>query len=1139
MNQAVPTVSIVIPTLNQISTIGACLDAIFEHTIYPSFEVIVVDGGSKDGTLELLQARTDIRLIEHGQRGITAALNRAFAQAGSNDIVRLHGDVILETRGWLTQLVTFAQSLPKPAIVGAKLVLSDDRIQAVGRSIISGLGIWERHANRKCFELDAPKKKESDDDAVEVDSVAGALAYYPRQILNATGGLDESYWPQYLDDDDFCLMARHQGYKVYVLPTVKAWHATSTWGPTAGMPVHDPHGIVPKILSLRKAMIDSQCDHFAEKWGFDPRFPDVAEIRRLYGETEICWRIGEPMRFEPKAWPPAVDAVMVTWNSLPKLKRCLESLARTRYTNLRVHIANNASTDGTKEYLDALQGTFPFELNVHHLAVNSGVAVGFNWAITQGDGELVARLDDDVELPPEWLEVLVEDFRRRPYAGCVGPKILNDNPQRDIQCTTYRMFPCVYGNDGEDDHGQADFLARTVHVRGCCNLYRRDVLEDVGLFDLRFSPSQFDDPDHHIALAASGYEVLYDGRVGVIHSLTSGLGKSYAAITNQNANREKLFGKWGHDVWMVLDRSLDLSTEGRLIPLVEDPRFFEQLPDQSEFPRIVLRRAEADRRSKILKVDESRRELLKSNGELAQIWEDTIDLARARIRDGFFRHAEMTLLQHLELQPGSAKAMRMLAEVQIRLGEPDRVEAMMRRARRIDASSLAFDSGRGPGLVTLEDAQRLMAEQAGAVSRTGTADRSSDIGETSLDNACVEVVTRMKVLICNTYQPRVAGGDMHQMKKLAQHLRRLGATVDFAYVNHPDPTGYDVVHVVNLWFPNQTLPQVKGIRRQRPDVPIVMTPIYWDMAEKHWADHVVPTSFMSSRSEDELLQRLALLGQDELKWNGRRRREATEPNFRGYCDYQRQILDRIDWLLPQSELEMENLEKTLEMSLPYTVVRNAAEPAVFDAATPDAFVQKYGVEDFVITVGLVENRKNQALLLYAMRSLGIPVVVVGRHYDPYYMRVCRDIAPKNTLFIEHMPHEMLASALKAARVFALPSWMECASFAMIEAALAGCGLVVSDRTSEPEYFGNNAYYCDPANVISIRDSVVRAFTNYDRDSDKRAALHQRFTQDWTWEEAARQTIVGYENAIAARAGGQLIGASRGGQKGIWDLGTPS
>jgi hypothetical protein len=106
------------------------------------------------------------------------------------------------------------------------------------------------------------------------------------------------------------------------------------------------------------------------------------------------------------------------------------------------------------------------------------------------------------------------------------------------------------------------------------------------MFDLRYSPSQFDDPDHHLAVAAAGYEILYDGRVGVVHKLNNGLARSYAALSNQQGNAAKMYGKWGSDVFEVLEKSLDLSREGRYLPDDGDTSSaFLDAPEPGSFPR--------------------------------------------------------------------------------------------------------------------------------------------------------------------------------------------------------------------------------------------------------------------------------------------------------------------------------------------------------------------------------------------------------------------------------------------------------------------------------------------------------------------------------------------------------------------------
>ena len=1104
-----PAVTIVIPVYNDSATLAACLRGVLAHTTYPDWDILVVDDGSTDGSRQVLQEFKTVRYLKKSRGGVASALNAGFAAAPGRDIVRLHADVVIETAGWLEQLVTAAYAQPKAGVVGVRLVYPDGRVQSEGRSLVSGLGFHQQHRQLKAFQPDgAPGKVR------EVDGVAGALAYYRREALDRVGGLDENYGPAWLEDDDFCISVRRANYKVYVHAGIRAVHFARSQPPTFQFYLPGGESELKQITAdLKHAAERIQGEYWEAKWGWDPYCPDLGEIRRLYGETEICWQIGEPLRFRPSSDTPTVDCCLVTWNTLPLLRRCLESLATTDYPadRLNVYVADNSSTDGTLEYLEQLQPTYPFQLHVLRLPVNTGAPVGLNFAIVQGQGELVARLDDDIVLPSNWVKVLVGDLLKRPYAGCIGPKIINDDDRQAIQCGPYRHYPGIYGHDDEADTGQADYLSRATHVRGCCNLYRRDVFARCGLFDIRFSPSQCDDPDHHLALLHAGYEVLYDGRVRVIHKLNNGLARSLPAITNQQGNQGKMIGKWGRDAFEVLECALDLSREGRYLPDDADTSAWLALaPDPALYPK---KRADfaMSRRGLVVRIYAEVSGIVQPGSALEKICDEYLAFAQIRHRDGAPRHALDVLLVAANFAPLRPDVFKALARTYIFIGQCTLGRTMAKRGLYLqptdaELSVLAStpDSGSAPSV-----AQANMTVQINSIG-----EHSVQVGSQAHRAACGPATLR--VLMVNTFSPRAPGGDQNQLKKTRQYLQDLGVHVDICCTPRPDPRGYDLVHLWNTWFPHETLTQAKAIRAWVPDMPIALSPIYWNLAEKTWSDHAVPLIFSNSTNINQIDQNLALLANDQINVNGITRGNAREGPWRLFVTYQKRLFGLVDHLLPQSHAELANLKKTLGVEMNHTVIYNAAEAAVFDQASPDWFIKQYGVKDFVITVGLVEPRKNQLMLLHALRESGIPIVVVGRHYDRRYYQLCRKFAPKGTIFIDHMPHEQLASALKAARVFTLPSWVECASLANIEAALCGCALAVSDRTSEKEYFGEGAYYCDPSNISSIRTGVLNAFNNHMADAPKRTALADKFRNRYTWKLAAEQTLLGYHAAIASR-----------------------
>ncbi len=86
-----PALTIVTPSYNAVDTIGATLASVRAQG-YPDLEHIVVDGGSTDGTLELLEAAEGIRWVSEPDRGLAHAMNKGIAMAGGEILGELNAD---------------------------------------------------------------------------------------------------------------------------------------------------------------------------------------------------------------------------------------------------------------------------------------------------------------------------------------------------------------------------------------------------------------------------------------------------------------------------------------------------------------------------------------------------------------------------------------------------------------------------------------------------------------------------------------------------------------------------------------------------------------------------------------------------------------------------------------------------------------------------------------------------------------------------------------------------------------------------------------------------------------------------------------------------------------------------------------
>jgi glycosyltransferase involved in cell wall biosynthesis len=125
----------------------------------------------------------------------------------------------------------------------------------------------------------------------------------------------------------------------------------------------------------------------------------------------------------------------------------------------------------------------------------------------------------------------------------------------------------------------------------------------------------------------------------------------------------------------------------------------------------------------------------------------------------------------------------------------------------------------------------------------------------------------------------------------------------------------------------------------------------------------------------------------------------------------------------------------------------------------------------------------------------------------YYNR-CQKLAANNVTFIEHLSQQELIRYYQQAKVHVLPSWFETTGLSSLEAAAMGCNIVITSKGDAKEYFGMDAFYCDPSIPASIYAAVEKASVK-----EQGQALRQKIISNFTWHEAAMQTKKAYEQII--------------------------
>ncbi len=236
---------------------------------------------------------------------------------------------------------------------------------------------------------------------------------------------------------------------------------------------------------------------------------------------------------------PLVSVIIVTWNALPLLQQFLPSVVASSYANIEIILADNASTDGSAEWVS---NTYPSIRVVRH-DENYGFSRGNNLAIAEASGEFVTLLNNDVEVDPHWLEPMVQQMVSDPRIAAVQPKILKWNARDRFEYAGAAGgfidrwgFPFARGrmfDTLEIDGGQYDTVEDILWATGAAAMFRRTHLDEVGLLDERFFMHQ-EEIDLCWRLRRRGYRIVCEPRSVVYHLGGGSLAESSDAKTYYN-----------------------------------------------------------------------------------------------------------------------------------------------------------------------------------------------------------------------------------------------------------------------------------------------------------------------------------------------------------------------------------------------------------------------------------------------------------------------------------------------------------------------------------------------------------------------------------------------------------------------------
>ena len=186
---------------------------------------------------------------------------------------------------------------------------------------------------------------------------------------------------------------------------------------------------------------------------------------------------------------------------------------------------------------------------------------------------------------------------------------------------------------------------------------------------------------------------------------------------------------------------------------------------------------------------------------------------------------------------------------------------------------------------------------------------------------------------------------------------------------------------------------------------------------------------------------------------------------------------------------------------------------------------KYGLpEKFVLYVGDVTWNKNLPRLIRAVKTLSVPMVMVGKVFasndydkgnvwnkDRLEVELLTETDP-NFIKLGFIPNEDLVSIYNLATVFVMPSLYEGFGLPVLEAMACGCPVITSREGSLPEVAGDGAHYIDAYSQDNIADGIKKVFFNKLIQEHLSKIGFER-ASEFSWKKTAAQTLEAYERVL--------------------------
>ena len=243
-----------------------------------------------------------------------------------------------------------------------------------------------------------------------------------------------------------------------------------------------------------------------------------------------------------------VAIVILNWNGKALLEKFLPSMIAHSKDLAEIIIADNASTDDSVAFIQKKYK----DVKIIQNKVNGGYAKGYNDALQYVDADIFALVNSDIEVTENWLQPIIEQFKKVPNVAAIQPKILDFKNKSKFEYAgagggyiDKYAYPFCRGRifeSLEEDIGQYNDITDIFWASGACFFIRKNVFNELNGFDESFFAHQ-EEIDLCWRVQNTAYKIQYVGSSTVYH---------VGGATLDKANPKKTYLNFRNSLYLIV-----------------------------------------------------------------------------------------------------------------------------------------------------------------------------------------------------------------------------------------------------------------------------------------------------------------------------------------------------------------------------------------------------------------------------------------------------------------------------------------------------------------------------------------------------------------------------------------------------------